>query len=34
MFYSNSERKNYKALTFDIVYFAYLEISAFPNAAL
>ena len=28
MFYSNSERKNYKALTFNIVHFANFEIRA------
>ena len=28
MFYSNFERKNYKALTFNIVHFANFEIKA------
>ena len=31
MFYSNFERKNYKALTFNIVHFTNFEISVPPS---
>ena len=32
MFHSNFERKNYKALTFNIVDFTNFEITAAPNS--
>ena len=32
MFYSNFERKNYEALTFNIVHLANFGISAAPNS--